>query len=109
MFVRKLYYDNSSGAVLRNMAMEGDVLVTPLEDDLERLPQLSPYRDNPGNLGLFLWTEPDPEAEENMAKATKVWVDVSETPHVIMYDFTPLDSGTLTSDEVVGILNGEVE
>lgn len=109
MFIRKLYYDMLSGMVLSSRMMRGAVVITSRDEDIKTIPYLVPYQDHPQDLGLFQWTEPDPEVEKNMAVATGIRVDVSVTPHVIVYDFTPIQRETLTADEVVQIVTGEVE
>lgn len=114
MFVRKLYYDNASGGMLYGIMMQGSIVISSKEQDMERISALQPYRDKPGELGLFMWTEPDPEVERNMAAATGVSVDVNQTPHVIVYDFTsvpvePVDEALLASEVLMAITGEEAE
>ena len=91
MFVRKLYYDTQTGAVVRSSMMRGHVRLTSLAEDMAVLPELAPYAATPDTLGVMVWTEPDQEVEDCMSRATGVSVDVSQTPHQIIYDYTPVD------------------
>lgn len=114
MFVRKLYYDALSGDQLYGVMMQGSIALTSKERDMQRISVLRPYQDHPQDLGLFLWTEPDPEVEKNMAAATSISVDVSVTPHVIVYDFTPgevepVDEALMASEVLSAITGEEVE
>ena len=90
MFVRKLYYNTETGAVIRSSMMQGDVRLTTTTEDAAVLPELAEYATAPDHLGVMVWTEPDPAVEDAMTHATGVSVDVAATPHAIVYDFTPL-------------------
>ena len=90
MFVRKLYYDAQTGTVVRSSMMQGHVRLTSKAEDMAALPELAAYAEAPENLGVMVWTEPDAQVEDCMSQATKITVDVTVTPHQIVYDFTPL-------------------
>ena len=105
MFVRKLYYDATTGAVVRSSMMQGHVRLTSLDEDMAALPELAPYAGAPGALGVMVWTEPDLEVEDCMSRATSVRVDVSQTPHQIEYDYTPLPQPEMAPGDATWVLN----
>lgn len=90
MFIRKLYYDLTTGTVIRSSMMQGDVRLTTTAEDMAVLPELAEYATDPANLGVMVWTDPDLAVEDAMTRATGISVDVTVTPHAIVYDFTPL-------------------
>lgn len=98
MFSRKLYYDNDTGRVAIYSMMEGDIVLTTREQDIETIAELQPYKDNPSALGVMVWTVPDHETEVAFSEATGVRVDVTVMPHQIRYDYTPLPEPTTNGD-----------
>lgn len=110
MFVRKLYYDNASGAVIRSSMMQGHVRLTTTDEDMVALPELAAYADAPDNLGCMVWTEPDAIVEDCMSRATGISVDVTVMPPTIIYDYTPLPEPEPTPSEdaetILRILEG---
>ena len=110
MFVRKLYYDTTTGVVIRSSMMQGHVRLTTTAEDMAALPELAAYADAPDNLGVMVWTEPDATVEDCMSRATGISVDVSVTPHVIVYDYTPLPDPEPTpsedAEEILTIIEG---
>lgn len=83
MFIRRHYYDLTTGATLRSYMMEGDIAPLPPEEEAEIC--------NLTNYGLFEWTEHDPEIEQSLKDSYgRVTVDVSKEPHEMVFDFSPL-------------------
>lgn len=89
MFVRKLYYDLTNGNVLYSVMMQGDVKLTTFEQDATTLPSLKGRTE--ADTGCMVWAEPDPEIEAGFEGATGVSVDVTQTPHEIVWDYTPIE------------------
>lgn len=82
MFVRRLFYDLSTGIGLFSYTMEG-CSPPSVETDVRA--------NNLTNYGLFEWTEPDPEIEQSFTDSYgRVTVDVSKEPPVLVFDFSPL-------------------
>lgn len=89
MFVRKLYYNLFDGVVFESIMMEGNVRLTTFEQDTATLPSLEGRTKT--DTGCMVWTEPDPEIEAGFEGATGVSVDVTQTPHKIVWDYTPIE------------------
>lgn len=98
MFVRKLYYDITTGAVLESHVRQGKVRMTSFEEDAAALPSLAGRSEN--DTGCMVWTEPDAEIESGFAAATGVSVEVTQTPHKIVFDYTPIEEESGESDNV---------
>lgn len=88
MFIRKLYYDLTTGAVLSSHMRQGDVIMTTFAEDVAVLPELAGRTE--ADTGCMVWTEFDSVIEEAFAAATSVSVDVAAEPHQIVFDYTPL-------------------
>ena len=88
MFVRKLYYDLETGAVLSSHMRQGAVKMTTFAEDINVLPELAGRTE--AGTGCIMWTDPDTVMEEAFSKATGVSVDVAAEPHQIVFDYTPL-------------------
>ena len=84
MFVRKLYYDLPTGAVLESHMRQGDVRMTTFAEDAAVLPTLSGCTEE--GVGCMVWTEPDAAVEAAFAACTCVSVDVTQTPHVVIFE-----------------------
>ena len=89
MFVRKLYYDLVSGRALSSFSLEGDVYLTTFAEDTGSFFELSGRTE--ANTGCMVWNAPDAETEANFASATSVSVDVTQTPHALVFDYTPIE------------------
>ena len=100
MFIRKLYYHTQTGEVLHSFMAQGAVRLTTTEEDAAAIPALVEAGDA---LGVFVWTEPDAQVEANMAAATGIRVDVSGTPHTIVYDYTPLPEEATLDDALAAL------
>lgn len=88
MFIRKLYYDLTTGTVLSSHMRQGSVRMTTFAEDVASLPELA-WRTE-ADTGCMVWTEFDSVIEEAFSKATGVSVDVAAEPHQIVFDYTPL-------------------
>ena len=88
MFIRKLYYDKTTGEVLSSHMRQGNVKMTTFAEDINVLAELAGRTE--ADTGSMVWGEPDAALEEAFFKATGVSVDVSAEPHQIIFDFTPL-------------------
>lgn len=89
MFVRKLYYDLSTGAVIESHMRNGSVRMTTFEDDCKVLASLAGRTE--ADTGCMVWTEPDAEIESGFDGATGVRVDITQDPHAIVWDYTPIE------------------
>ena len=88
MFIRKLYYDIETGVVLSCHMRQGSVRMTTFAEDAAALPELAGRTE--ADTGCMVWTEPDAETEAAFIAATGVSVDVTQTPHQLVFDYTPL-------------------
>ncbi len=89
MFVRKLYYDLTTGEVLESHMRQGSVMMTTFEEDTAVLPTLNGRTE--ADTGCMVWTEPNAEIEMAFMMATNVSVDVTKTPHEVVFDYTPIE------------------
>ena len=83
MFVRKLYYDPDTGDVLESHMRQGDVRMTTFAEDCVALPSLAGRSE--ADTGCMLWTEPDEAVEAAFAACSGVSVDVTQTPHAVVF------------------------
>lgn len=81
MFIRRFFYDLTTGDVLLSYMMQGDIAPGTPEQDAEFY-ELE-------NWGVFEWTKPDEEIEKNFLGAYKVTVDITKNPHELIFDFNP--------------------
>lgn len=89
MFVRKLYYSLTDGVVLESFMRQGSVRLTTFEQDVSALPSLAGRTE--ADTGCMVWTEPVEEIETGFKGATGVSVDVTQNPHKIVWDYTPIE------------------
>lgn len=89
MFIRKLYYDLGTGEVLESYMRQGDVIMTTFAEDVATLPPLEGRTES--DTGCMVWTKPDAEIEKGFEGATGVSVDITQTPHKIVWDYTPIE------------------
>lgn len=99
MFVRKLYYSITTGAVLSSHMRNGSVRMTTFTEDVSALPELAGCTEE--NTGCMVWTEPDTEIETAFSAATGVSVDVTQNPHQIVFDYTPIEEETVPDADVM--------
>lgn len=88
MFIRKLYYDRQSGAVIESHMREGDVVQTSFADDVAVLPSLAGRTD--ADTGCLMWTVKDAALEAQFRAKQCLSVDVTQTPPVPVFtDYPP--------------------
>ena len=88
MFIRKLYYDLTTGTVLSSHMRQGSVRMTTFAEDVASLPELAGRIEE--DTGCMVWETSNAETEAAFAAATGVSVDVMQTPHALVFDYTPL-------------------
>ena len=99
MFIRRYYYDNTSGETVLSYWMEGSIFLPTIESDYENHEELS--NRSTDNTGLFEWTEKDEEIEQNFVDSyDRVSVDVTKDPHELVFDFSPLPEPPIEEDEL---------
>lgn len=81
MFIRRHFYDLNTGETLHSYMMQGHIKPVTAEQDAENY--------NLTNYGVFEWTTPNEQIENNFMTAYGVTVDVTKTPHELVFDFTP--------------------
>ena len=91
MFVRKLYYDLTTGAVLESHMRQGDVRMTTFAEDCAALPSLAGRSE--ADTGCMLWTEPDAATEDAFAACAGVTVDVTRQPHALLWTADDAEGG----------------
>lgn len=89
MFIRKLYYDSTTGTVLSSHMRQGSVRMTTFAEDVASLPELAGRTEE--DTGCMVWETPNAETEAAFAAATGVSVDVTQTPHALVFDYTPIE------------------
>ena len=104
MFIRKLYYDKTTGEVLSSHMRQGSVKMTTFAEDTAALPELAGRTE--ADTGCMVWESPDAEIEAAFADATGVSVDVTQTPHAVVFDYTPVVSDEISDSEALRIIVG---
>ena len=108
MFLRRLFYDLTTGEMLSMRLTSGAAIAPSVEVDAEGLV----------NWGVVEWTTPDPATEAAMAsadedgnpRAVTVKVDASSTPPKLTYTYAPVDAGGVSDMQAaLNILGVEVE
>lgn len=108
MFLRRLFYDLTTGEMLSMRLTSGAAIAPSVEVDAEGLM----------NWGVVEWTTPDPATEAAMAsadedgnpRAVTVKVDASSTPPKLTYTYAPVDAGGVSDMQAaLNILGVEVE
>ena len=82
-FLRRHYYDKSTGATVCSYMMQGAISIRTAAEDFGVYPELSGR--SLDNIGLLEWTAPVAEIEDGFARAYTVTV-VDGAP---VFDFTP--------------------
>lgn len=105
MFIRKLFYDLNTGAVLESFMRQGSVRMTTFAEDVATLPSLTGRTE--ADTGCMVWTEPDADIEAAFVGATGVSVDVSQEPHQLVFDYTqPEEPQDIPAEEALAIIVG---
>lgn len=108
MFLRRLFYDLTTGEMLSMRVTSGAAIAPSIEEEAEGL----------ANWGVVEWTAPDPATEAAMAsadedgnpRAVTVKVDASSTPPKLTYTYAPVDAGGVSDMQAaLNLLGVEVE
>ena len=108
MFLRRLFYDLTTGEMLSMRLTSGAAIAPSVEVDAEGLV----------NWGVVEGTTPDPATEAAMAsededgnpRAVTVKVDASSTPPKLTYTYAPVDAGGVSDMQAaLNLLGVEVE
>ena len=108
MFLRRLFYDLTTGEMLSMRLTSGAAIAPSVEVDAAGLV----------NWGVVEWTTPDPATEAAMAsadedgnpRAVTVKVDASSTPPKLTYTYAPVDAGGVSDMQAaLNLLGVEVE
>ena len=83
MFIRRHYYDKSTGATVCSYMMQGAISIRTAAEDFGVYPELAGR--SMEDTGVLEWTEPVAEIEDDFARAYTVTV-VDGVP---VFDFTP--------------------
>ena len=75
MFIRKLYYDLTTGEAIDSYMMQGSVYLTTEEEDYATNPKLR--NRTPADTGVMVWTEYDEARESAFNNAASVAVDLA--------------------------------
>lgn len=107
MFLRRLFYDLTTGAMLRMLTLSGAAIAPTLETDAEGLT----------NWGVVEWNEPDAETEaafaevdeDGKARTVSVTVDLSDSEPQLSFTYAPVEDPTERDDPyaIIDILTGE--
>jgi hypothetical protein len=84
MFLRRIYYDITSGTILNSFMMQGDIEHYPQSKDFEIQPALQGR--NLDDTACMEWLEPDTAIEDNFSRATSYSIVAGQ----LAFDFTPL-------------------
>ena len=110
MFVRRVFYNLTDGAVLYAYSAECNV-----EDEslFMRIEDAVPNHD-PATVGVMEWTEPDTDLEAKLNGDYDISVDVSVDPHELIFTEIvapePSDDDEITDSEALKIITeGETE
>lgn len=108
MFLRRLFYDLTTGEMLSIRVTSGAAIAPSVEADAEGL----------ANWGVIEWTTPDPATEAAMASADEdgnprtvtVKVDASSNPPKLTYTYAPVDAGGVADMQAaLNLLGVEVD
>ena len=113
MFLRRLFYDLTTGEMLKMSLLTGAAIAPSVDEEAEGLT----------NWGVIEWTTPDPATEAAMAsadedgnpRAVTVTVDVKSVPPKPVYTYAPIEDGTVHAGEMedmqtaLNLLGVEVE
>ena len=89
MFLRRHYYDNTTGETVYSYSIEGAIKSVRVEYEFETVLELAGR--TPEDTGLLEWTEKNAEIEQNFVDSYgRVTVDVAQEPPALIFDFSPL-------------------
>ena len=91
-FIRKVFYDKASGAMLLAYMMRGDdIVVRTDEQDVESCILLKSYEDRMDELGVITFRELDQAIETAFIESIGCSVDVSQKPHALVFVYPPAE------------------
>ena len=90
MFIRKLYYDLNTGAVIESHMRHGNVRMTTFAEDAAVLPTLAGRSEE--DTGCMVWTELDAAVEAHFDTAICVGVDITQNPPAIIWEYHTNDA-----------------
>ena len=108
MFLRRLFYDLTTGDMLKMSLLMGAAIAPSVDEEAEGLV----------GWGVVEWTAPDAEAEAAMStkdadgnpRTVTVTVDASSTPPKLTYTYAPVDAGGVSDMQAaLNLLGVEVE
>lgn len=108
MFLRRLFYDLTTGDMLKMSLLMGAAIAPSVDEEAEGLV----------GWGVVEWTAPEPATEAAMAsadedgnpRAVTVKVDASSTPPKLTYTYAPVDAGGVSDMQTaLNLLGVEVE
>ena len=113
MFLRRLFYDLTTGDMLKMSLLMGAAIAPSVDEEAEGL----------ANWGVVEWTAPDAETEAAMStkdsdgnpRTVTVTVDVKSVPPKPVYTYAPIEDGTVHAGEMedmqtaLNLLGVEVE
>lgn len=107
MFLRRLFYDLTTGSMLRMLMLSGAAVAQSPEADAAGLT----------NWGVLEWSEPDTEIEaalaevdaDGKARTVSVTVDLSGSEPQLSFTYAPVEDPTERDDPyaIIDILTGE--
>lgn len=107
MYIRRIFYDLMSGEIILSYSQAGTMLdIMPLSHDFTVHHQLSDRTEE--DTGCLEWQERDEEVEGKLVGGEYIArVDVTQTPHVLVFDVPPVEDDPELSDaEALAIILG---
>lgn len=103
---RRVIYRLSDGMVLSDHQEQGDILEMTLAEELAFQPSLAGV--DISTVGEFHWTSPDAAVEAEFASKVLTGVDISVTPHTLVFSEPPLPEPVQTDRDYIIELEDEV-
>ena len=85
-FIRRVYYDVTTGAVLLAYMMQGDIRIPSDEEDLSRYHELQSCF-SAQTMGKLEWTEPDAVIEQAFIDAVSFAVQVDGEEPTMVFNY----------------------
>ena len=108
-YIGRAFYDLDTNRVIFYYSQSGEFNITSLSHDLAVYPQLADRTE--ADTGCLEWRERDEDVEGKLIGGEYIArMDVSQTPHVLVFDEPPEDPDPeLTDAELIAVLTGEAE
>lgn len=87
MFIRRHYYELTNGRTLWTYMASGTLVARSVEEELAAVPELKNRA--PETIGTMEWLEPVEDIEAKFNGAYDVAVDISATPHALVFTERP--------------------